>query len=398
MPTQPYDVYLIDISYFSGKLESYLRYKRIPFRAIYPDDRMLLREVYRHTGLMKVPAVRTPESQWLRDTTPMIEWFESRHPQPAVFPSDPAHRFLSQLLEDYADEWLWRPAMYYRWEFTPDRVLNRRRAAREILRSWPLPSAWMGLYFAHRQRRIFVHGDGVNTDTIPHVEFTYLNCLDALESILADRPYLTGKNPTLVDFAFMGPMFRHFSIDPTPARIMRDRSPGVYAWAARLWNARALHSSRTLHLSDTAFTHPGWQYFWREIENVYLPYLHANARAFQNKQSRFDFALPMDSNVIYRRLPVYAYRVWCREVLRRKYNQLPGPAHKKLKRLAPASLLSMLMADADVSSELDADYSLPLAPRTTQPDWWHRLLIFLTGTPRDMPERARSIAARAKNR
>jgi len=33
-------------------------------------------------------------------------------------------------------------------------------------------------------------------------------------------------------------MFRHFGIDPTPSRIMRNTAPAVYEWVARMWNAR----------------------------------------------------------------------------------------------------------------------------------------------------------------
>ena len=36
---------------------------------------------------------------------------------------------MSRLLEDYADEWLWRPAMHYRWSYEAD--------ARRAAITWP---------------------------------------------------------------------------------------------------------------------------------------------------------------------------------------------------------------------------------------------------------------------
>jgi hypothetical protein len=39
--------------------------------------------------------------------------------------------------------------------------------------------------------------------------------------------------------ALVGPMFRHFGQDPTPAEIMRSRAPGVHEWVGRMWNSRA---------------------------------------------------------------------------------------------------------------------------------------------------------------
>lgn len=47
----------------------------------------------------------------------MIHLLEKVHPDGSVLPSSPRLSFVTFLLEDYADEWLWRPAMHYRWSF-----------------------------------------------------------------------------------------------------------------------------------------------------------------------------------------------------------------------------------------------------------------------------------------
>lgn len=99
-----YRLYVFDISYFSGKMEAYLRYKGIPFERVEPSWGQIARTIYSETGHMKLPALQAPDGSWLRDTTPLIEWLEARHPEPPVPPADPAMRFLAHLLEDYADE------------------------------------------------------------------------------------------------------------------------------------------------------------------------------------------------------------------------------------------------------------------------------------------------------
>ena len=103
-----------EISYFTGKLEAYLRYKEIPYERV-PITARSMRTVRKKTGAAQMPAVELPDDRWMTDTTPMIAWFEREHPEPAVIPRDPLQGFVSRLVEDYADEWLWRPALHYRW-------------------------------------------------------------------------------------------------------------------------------------------------------------------------------------------------------------------------------------------------------------------------------------------
>ena len=61
-----------------------------------------------------------------------------------MIPRDPVQRFLSLLVEDYADEWLWRPAMHYRWSYAPDRYLAGTRLAEEIITIPGVPRARAG--------------------------------------------------------------------------------------------------------------------------------------------------------------------------------------------------------------------------------------------------------------
>jgi hypothetical protein len=85
-----YRVYLMDVSYFSGKLEAYLRYKEIPFERVEVGWRQLGREVFPHTGIMKVPVVEMAGGDWLQDSTPIIGvWCRERLQE--HFEAIPAH-------------------------------------------------------------------------------------------------------------------------------------------------------------------------------------------------------------------------------------------------------------------------------------------------------------------
>lgn len=139
-----YRAYVSDVSYYSGKLEAYLRYAEIPHERIEVNTRILRETLLPATGCMKVPVMQCPDGQWLKDSTPMLAWLDARHAAPSIYPTDPAQRFMALLVEDYADEWLWRPAMYYRWNFADSHQLLRRRLGRDLSAGTVHPAALMG--------------------------------------------------------------------------------------------------------------------------------------------------------------------------------------------------------------------------------------------------------------
>jgi len=311
-------VYGSAISYFTGKLEGYLRYKEIPYQRVAMTP-LVRRAVGKRTGTTQMPAVELPDGRWMTDTTPMIAWLETQHPEPEVIPRDPLQSFVSRLLEDYADEWLWRPALQYRWSYRGDALLLSRRIVDEMMATVPAPGWLKRAAIRQRQLRRYVHGDGVNAATRASVEGVYLRALDQLEAIFSVRPFLLGNRPTLADFGFFASMFRHFGLDPTPAAIMLERAPGVYAWLARVWNAKAARTRGDL----VAGVPEDWSPILREVATAYLPYLSANAGAWKQRRRSFDVEI---QGAPYRALPVSRYRVWCLERLRAQFETLSGDA------------------------------------------------------------------------
>ncbi len=307
-------VYGSAISYYTGKLEGYLRYKEIPYRfvAFSPTVGQRLRT---ETGTSQMPAVELPDGRFMTDTTPMIDWFEKHYPESAVIPTDPLQAFVSRLVEDYAEEWLWRPAMHFRWNYRPDALLLSRKITDELLRSVLFPGFMKRFVIRQRQRGFYVRLDGVTRETWHAVEASYFDTLDRLSKIFATRPFLLGQAPTLADFGFFASMFRHFSQDPTPAELMRQRAPAVFEWQARLWNARASQQSGEL----VSGVPQDWEPFLEDIGRAYLPYLCANADGFAAGKKRHDAEI---EGVRYRNLPVSAYRVWCLERLRAHFEAL----------------------------------------------------------------------------
>lgn len=307
----PIKLYGPELSYFTGKLEAVIRFMELPYERL-PAGPMSAEPLA--AGVAQVPAVRLADQRWMTDSTPIIGWLNNRYPAHQVVPENPALRFFSLLLEDYADEWLWRPAMHYRWDYEEGAQLQGRVLIDENAHDMPLPGFLKRHLIRNRQRKLFTKGDGVTPETWDHVEKSYLDTLSQFKCILQDRPYLLGNRPSLADFGFFGPMFRHFSMDPTSARIMRETAPSVYEWVARVWNARSSSTGEMLGVLPD-----DWLPILRSIGATYLPYLVANAYAWEASSERFDVAI---EGVNYRDLRTAPYRVWCLEQLRAEFDAL----------------------------------------------------------------------------
>jgi glutathione S-transferase len=378
MQTMPrYTVYVMDISYFSGKFEAYLRYKEIPYERVDVDHPALF-NIYRQTGTMKVPAVKLEDGRWLKDSTPMIRWFEQEHPQAPVIPADPVLCFLANLIEDYADEWLWRPAMWWRWMPKDSRFNLGHRIAREVISGGPPGPIWMkAAFFAWRQRQTWLWGDGMTRANQAQIRDMYPQQLKALQAILDRQPFLLGSHPSIADYGYFASMFRHFGNDPDPAKLMRQTAPAVYEWLARMWNAKAsrLPASPAFSMPEG----PGWDVIWKDICTVYLPYLHRNALAFRAQKRQFDF----EAGGL--RLPgtkTTDYRVWCRQDLQRRFGVLSAPEQQRVRAfLQPHGGIDALLAEGEIDSGLDEELKLPFAPRPPAP-WWHRAWVWANGNPR----------------
>lgn len=360
-PIAPLRVYGAAVSYYTGKLEAYLRYKEIPYERI-AMGRAERGRVAAETGAAQMPAVELADGRFLTDTTAILAWLDEHFPEPAVIPRDPLLGFVSRLVEDYADEWMWRPAMHFRWSYRTDALHLSRRIVDELLGDVPLPGALKRWAIRRRQHGGYVKGDGVTRATWDHVEGIYRRTLGQLEAIFVARPYLLGDVPSLADFGFFASMFRHFAQDPTASEIMRDRAPAVFEWQARLWNARAsrLHGALLPELPDD------WSPILREIGEAYLPFLAANARAWQGGASRFAADV---QGAPYRDVPVSQYRVWCLEQLRAHYAALPAPARDAARALLERhGAWDPLWSVAEPDSRYDPEGRVPFRGRRVHYD------------------------------
>ena len=314
MTAEPYTLYGLKLSYFTGKLEAYLRAKGIAFQFVEMNTADFQR-CARETGVAQMPQLLSPQGAWLTDTTAIIAHFEGQGAEPRLSPTTATGTFLSLLLEDAFDEWLWRPALYYRWAFEEDARLMGRQIARTLLRDLPAPLWLRSFWITQRQKREYLKADGVTRENGPASERHYLSLLDMLEPIFAARPYLFGDRPCEADFGLFGSMFRHFSHDPTPAAILRERAPNVLVWIARLWAATPDGLANYNRVADPP---SDLDPLLRCIGADYLPYLEANQEAVANHKPRVRF----ESFGGHFEIPASTYRAACWQDLCRKFASL----------------------------------------------------------------------------
>lgn len=329
-------VYGSRISYYTGKLEAYLRYKQIDYHLL-PTPYAEADRLKEKVGAVQMPIVENGD-QWMSDTTPIIEHFERLHPARPVMPSDPVVQFIACLIEDYADEWLWRPAMYYRWYYRYDRELASGILTDELTGHLRLPRFLRRRMITKRQVTHYVDRDGVTSANRAHIEGSYRSALAAMTRALENRPFLLGNAPSFADYGMMGPMFRHFGQDPTPQEIMRTEAPLVFEWVARMWRADDHGAPQFVdHVPQDLAP------LLKEVCETHFAQLAANADAFGVGKERFDMEV---QGAPYRDIATSRYRMWCLEELRRRFAALGSDQQAAVKALLPYDHADLLWGEA----------------------------------------------------
>ena len=111
---------------YSMKMRAILRYRRLPFNWYQITPAM--RERLKHDGPPVIPILELPEDGSLRvDSTPLAYLLEERHGERSLIPDDPAIAYLSDLIEDMADEWCTKMMFHYRWYREVDQAYSSRQ-------------------------------------------------------------------------------------------------------------------------------------------------------------------------------------------------------------------------------------------------------------------------------
>jgi len=226
--TDIYTLYGLDFSLFTGKARSYLRKKGIPFEEINVRFGKTRNFVIKRTGVKFIPVVHTPDDRVIQDTTVIIDELEKRFPEHSVYPDTPKQKLVSLLLELYADEWLFIPALHYRWHYIEEQyhyLYNKFGAI--IWGNAPGPlRRWLGKKVSSEFRNM-LPALGVTEANYRSIEASYENFLKDFNAHLEIHDYVMGSKPCIA-------LYGHLYLDPAPGKLMRKLAPAVVRWVERM--------------------------------------------------------------------------------------------------------------------------------------------------------------------
>ena len=251
-----------ELSPYSVKVRSYFRYKGIPHEWIVRSANTMA-EYKKYARLPIVPLVVTPEDEGLQDSTPIIETMEAHVPEPSIHPDGGTLRFLSELIEEFGDEWGNKWMFHYRWA----READQRSAAGRIAAGHVPDSSGEEHEKMAQDIRDRMAGRGwvigSNEKTAPLLEDSFKGGVRLLERHLAGRSYLFGGRPSLADFGLGAQIYQAWT-DPTAGAILSSGHDAICRWIDRMLDPKAEGEFET----------------WSSLQPTLAPFLEQHVRPF----------------------------------------------------------------------------------------------------------------------
>ena len=230
----PFLVHGLTRSYFTRKVVGYLDFTDRPWR-LEPCPPSLHPAASEAGWTGGIPVVANPDGVLMWDSTTIIEHLDGATPtHHRVLPDDPDLRFLAYLLDDFSDEWFYRPAVGSRWSYPANTETGGWQIAEELSVAVGLPGALIRDNVVATMTSSLPRL-GVNAENIEAwMGEVLVEWLRALQPHLADGGYLLGARPCLADFAVFGANAAHFVGDPYCRDLVDEHSPAVVAHTHRL--------------------------------------------------------------------------------------------------------------------------------------------------------------------
>lgn len=325
---EAYTLYGAELSYFSAKARSYLRWKRIPFEERNPDLAYYQDVCIPRVGRPVIPLLILPNGDEIQDTTLIIEHFESEAGlDPVLTPEGPVQQLVASLLELYADNWLLIPAMHYRWEYETE-IMLLEFGMNLAPDASPEKQYRLGEASAKPFRRA-ASLLGVSAENKATVEALWAESLSEFDAHFRTMPYLLGDKPCVADFSLVGALYAHMYRDTQAGSQLRREALSVARYVERMLQP----SSRNLgaYLNDDDIPDTLLPILRRMMKEQMPSLVDTTVRLRQWKQDHPEDDIPQtigfhpfDLGGVASERAVFVYPVWMFNRSRAHYEQLQG--------------------------------------------------------------------------
>lgn len=273
-----YRLFGAETSAFSIKLRSYMRYKGLEHEWLVrtSETEETLKEAARFSTL---PVLVTSNGFAVHDTTPTIEALEADSPAPETFPEDSACAYLAVVLEDYADLWLSKTVVHYRWGRKKDQKEAASRAIDEYFVGEQPENRKDLIKDSITRMTDMFPSMGLNKEVGGILEKSFKRFVKLLNTHLEKHLCIFGGRPSIADFALAAQLGQLLK-DPTPAKIIEKEGPFVKAWCEFMDDPKPNAPFETLdNLKETLMP-----LFKKEVGVTFLPWAAANLEASLSRQ------------------------------------------------------------------------------------------------------------------
>ena len=228
---------------YTNKMLAVLRYRRVPHRFVQmgsPEELGTVHPPVPKAAQRLLPKIVWPDDSATNDSTFLIEELEQKY-RPGVRSLRPPHgglAFLSDLLEDWADEWLTKSMYHYRW--THDPVFAGEMIALQQAVGPNAPPKMLDTVSSNVQQRQVSRRTvvGSNPGTYGEIEAGFGRFIELMDAhLVAGHRFLLGTRPSAADFAVFGQIHPMIRLDPNTSKSISDRSVRLCSWCVRCGRA-----------------------------------------------------------------------------------------------------------------------------------------------------------------
>jgi len=275
---------------YTRKMLGVLRYRHLPYSVFWGNGN--IPEGYPEPKVRLLPTFFFPDGENgdlvpVTDSTPIIRRLEKDYDGRSIIPTDPTLRFINDLIEDYADEWLTKAMFHFRWAHEAD-----WKNAAPLLVYWGMNTApkemadEFAANFATRQiDRLYVVGS--NEITAATIESSYTRLIEILDKLIAQKGFVLGARPSSADFALFGQLTQLAVVEPTSAAITSKTSQRVRAWVDLMEDLSGL-SPEDADWFTAEEASEALAPLLAEMGRTYTPAMLANAKAVMSGEATFE--------------------------------------------------------------------------------------------------------------